>query len=202
METLRSPGMTGNRLYAARGVYVSSHTICRWLAELNLRPYVPATGRLLNAAQGVAPLRFAQKHSDWTEAEWASVPSSDECRITIYASGKKEENARLSAILWIQYNSTQDWWLCVRDLFRTEDRPPYVPETIPQCTNLHKGHPGRVCRPFSPFYKLSLSFSFYAWKWSPPPPILSGTTLVTHPTLGVASSQTIFQFYKASLGLS
>lgn len=73
-----------------RQVVVSSDTVRRRLAERNLTPKRAATGPKLTAAHRRARLEFAREHRDWTLEQWGNVLFTDETRVSLHGSDRRQ----------------------------------------------------------------------------------------------------------------
>lgn len=73
-----------------RQVIISSDTVRRRLAERNLTPRRAATGPALTVAHRRARLQFAQEHRDWTFDQWSNVLFTDESRVSLHGSDRRQ----------------------------------------------------------------------------------------------------------------
>lgn len=92
--SLRNRRMTGvgvqNLLREVRGRVVSEWTVRRRLKEANLTPKRPATGPKLSTAHRQARLQFARDHLDWRIEQWRQVLFSDETRMCLHGSDRRQ----------------------------------------------------------------------------------------------------------------
>lgn len=93
-KCLRNRHATGvsiqKELLQVRDVAVSEWTVRRRLKEASLVPKRPARGPQLTAAHRQARLAFAQHHANWSIEQWSSVLFTDESRMCIYGSDRRE----------------------------------------------------------------------------------------------------------------
>lgn len=73
-----------------RQVVISSDTVRRRLAERNLTPKRAATGPKLTVAHRRARLEFAREHRDWTLEQWGNVLFTDETRVSLHGSDRRQ----------------------------------------------------------------------------------------------------------------
>lgn len=92
--SLRNRALTSvqiqQELRETRGVDVSSSTVRRRLRAANLTPKRPAKCPKLTRAHRVARLRFAREHVDWTNEQWSSVLFTDESRVCLHGSDRRQ----------------------------------------------------------------------------------------------------------------
>lgn len=73
-----------------RQVVISSDTVRRRLVERNLTPRRAATGPALTVAHRRARLQFAREHRDWTLEQWSNVLFTDETRVSLHGSDRRQ----------------------------------------------------------------------------------------------------------------
>lgn len=71
-------------------VVISSDTVRRRLAERNLTPKRAATGPALTVAHRRARLEFAREHRDWSVEQWGNVLFTDETRVSLHGSDRRQ----------------------------------------------------------------------------------------------------------------